>query len=166
MNAEPLIRRIVRSATAARLELIVIGNAGAALNGAPVTTLDFDFFVRDIERQMPKIRAFAKALGAVLIPAASPLSNAVKIECEADGLFLDLLDRPAGMSSFAAVRKRASELEFGDAQPSRVYVASLADIIASKRRLGRPKDLAVLPVLELTLDECKKNSKKSGAGKS
>jgi len=37
-------------------------------------------------------------------------------------------------------------------------VAALADIIASKRSLGRPKDLAVLPVLEMTPDEKKKLS--------
>jgi hypothetical protein len=32
-------------------------------------------------------------------------------------------------------------------------VASLGDIIASKKAAGRPKDLAVLPVLEETLKE-------------
>jgi hypothetical protein len=36
---------------------------------------------------------------------------------------------------------------------SRIYVASLPDIIRSKKATGRPRDLAVLEVLEKTLEE-------------
>ncbi len=61
------------------------------------------------------------------------------------------------MAGFASVRRRGTELRV-DGGPPVVYVASLQDIIASKRKLGRPKDLAVLPVLELTLDEQQKNA--------
>ena len=39
------------------------------------------------------------------------------------------------------------------------YIASLEDIIASKKAVGRPKDLAVIEELELTLDEQKRNKK-------
>lgn len=152
MNAEPLIQRIVSAARVAKLDLILIGNAGAALQGVPVTTLDMDFFVRDVEAQLPKIRCLADSLGAVLIMASSPMTRMVKIENESEGLFLDLLDAPAGMPGFASVRKRAVELSF-DGQPSRVFVAALRDIIASKRQMARPKDLAVLPLMELTRDE-------------
>ena len=158
MNAEPLIRRIVKAANSAKLEMIVIGNAGAALGGATVTTLDFDFYVRDTEKQMPKIRAFAHELEAVVIPADSPLSNAVKVENEKAGIFIDLIDRPEGIAGFAAVRRRATELRT-NGRSSCVYVANLKDIIASKKKLGRPKDLAVLPILELALDEQEKNNK-------
>jgi len=152
MNAEPLLRRIVRAATAAKLEVIIIGNAGAALNGAPVTTLDFDLFVRDTAAQMPKIRAFARHLDATVLPAASPMSNLVKVENEALSLYIDIIDEPSGMRSFTSVRRRGTEVRLGDS-PSFVYLASLKDIIESKKKLGRPKDLAVLPVLEMTLDE-------------
>ena len=158
MNAEPLIRRIVKAANSAKLELIIIGNAGAALGGATVTTLDFDFYVRDNGTQLPKIRIFARELGAVVIPAASALSNAIKVENEREGIFIDIIDRPEGMASFAAVRRRATELRT-NGRPSCVYVANLKDIIASKKKLGRPKDLAVLPVLELALDEQEKNNR-------
>jgi hypothetical protein len=41
VNAEPLLARIARALAGARIEAVLIGNAAAALQGAPVTTLDF-----------------------------------------------------------------------------------------------------------------------------
>ncbi|OQW96631.1 MAG: hypothetical protein BWK77_04115 [Verrucomicrobia bacterium A1] len=154
MNAEPIILRIARASATARLEAIIIGNSGAALRGAPVTTMDFDLFVRDIETDDAKIRAFAAALGALILRSDPALTRTVKIEDPTSGLFVDLIDRPAGMKSFAAVRKRASRLRLGPTA-ARLYVASMADIIASKRMLGRPKDLALLPILEAARHEAR-----------
>jgi len=152
VNAEPIIRKVLAALDSAGLEAILIGNAAAALCGAPVTTLDFDFFVRDLEGAADKLQRVADELEAVLLPPAFPTSRAYKIENEAEDIFLDFIDNPAGMGSFASVRSRAEQLAFPDSRV-RVYVASLADVIASKKALGRPKDLALLPILEATLDE-------------
>lgn len=46
MNAEPVLKQISRVLAECKLEAILIGNAAAALQGAPVTTLDFDFMFR------------------------------------------------------------------------------------------------------------------------
>ena len=46
MNAEPILTKIAQTFREARLEVILVGNAAAALQGAPVTTLDFDFMFR------------------------------------------------------------------------------------------------------------------------
>ena len=43
MNAAPLLNSVVAALAAVRLEAILIGNAAAAIQGAPVTTVDFDF---------------------------------------------------------------------------------------------------------------------------
>lgn len=64
-----------------------------------------------------------------------------------------------GLRSFAGVRAR-SRLTRLDAEVS-VRVASLGDIIKSKRA-GRPQDLAVLPVLEKTLEETSNPEAKAG----
>lgn len=61
-----------------------------------------------------------------------------------------------GVRSFASLRSRAERLELGGAE---LQVAALEDIIESKAAAARPRDLAVLPVLEATLRE------KSGAKK-
>ena len=46
MNAEPLLSQVAAALATVRLEAIRIGNAAAALQGAPVTTVDFDFMFR------------------------------------------------------------------------------------------------------------------------
>ena len=76
MNAKPYLEIIAAAFHHQRLDAVMIGNAAAAINGAPVTTLNIDFLV-----------------------------------------------------------------------------AALADIIRSKKAAGRPKDLASIPILELTLNE-------------
>jgi hypothetical protein len=46
MDAAPLLQRIAATLRDCKLEAVLIGNAAAALHGAPVTTLDFDFLFR------------------------------------------------------------------------------------------------------------------------
>ena len=46
MDAAPLLVRLLQAFDAAKLETVLIGNAAAAIHGAPVTTLDFDFMFR------------------------------------------------------------------------------------------------------------------------
>lgn len=55
-----------------------------------------------------------------------------------------------GVRSFEGLRSRSITRMVGD---SEVRLASLRDIILSKRTAARPRDLAVLPVLESTLHE-------------
>jgi len=46
MDAKPILVRVARALREQRLEAILIGNSGAAVQGAPVTTMDIDFFIR------------------------------------------------------------------------------------------------------------------------
>jgi hypothetical protein len=64
---------------------------------------------------------------------------------------VDLLPRLYGVrSSFESLRSRSISVRVGS---EKVRVASLEDVLKSKRAAGRPKDLAVLPILEDTLRE-------------
>jgi hypothetical protein len=46
MDAAPLLVRVAKLLQQYRLDAVLIGNAGAALQGASVTTVDFDFLFR------------------------------------------------------------------------------------------------------------------------
>jgi len=62
-----------------------------------------------------------------------------------DGLQVDFRSTVHGIRSFAGARDRATQMEIAGAT---VLVAALSDIIASKRAARRPRDLAVLDILE------------------
>jgi len=66
------------------------------------------------------------------------------------GLQADFMPAIHGVRSFNSLRSRAEAMLVGG---HRLWVASLADIIASKRAAGRPRDKAVLKILEETLRE-------------
>jgi|GEM_PF-4648222 len=51
----------------ATLEAILIGNAAAAVHGAPVTTGDFDFMFRETTLNLTKLKRFSTALSAYIL---------------------------------------------------------------------------------------------------
>lgn len=148
MNAEPILATVTRALAHRRLDAVLIGNAAAALQGAPVTTLDFDFMFRKTARNLQKLRAVADDLGAVVLRPYYPMSDLYRMMRNVGNLQLDFMARVDGVSSFEALRARASVAAFGGAE---LRVAALDDIIRSKVAAGRPQDRAVLPILRATL---------------
>jgi hypothetical protein len=147
------------------LEVVMVGNAAAALHGAPVTTLDVDFMFCKTPTNLKKLKAVARSLRAVILKAYYPVSDLYRVINEDHGLRIDFMARIHGVRSFEGLRARAVPVEFDE---FKLLIASLADIIASKRAAGRSRDLAVLDVLERTLEEKTRNNKKgprSGAEK-
>ncbi len=150
MNAAPLLAEIARALSVARLEAVLIGNAAAALRGAPVTTLDFDFMFRKTPANLEKLKRFTRALGATMFQPFYPVSGLYRAVDEERGLQVDFLSTIHGVRSFPSLRSRASEVIIGSYP---LQVASLEDIICSKEAAGRPRDLAVLHVLKTTLSQ-------------
>jgi hypothetical protein len=148
-DATPTLERVARALRIAKLDAILVGNAGAAVQGAPVSTLDFDFLIRDSPRVDAKVRAFARALGASTPVPYEGVSRMVRVSTR--DIQVDLLPRLYGVrATFEGLRSRATVVAVGK---EKIRVATLADIIRSKRAAARSKDLASLPVLEETLRE-------------
>ena len=156
MNAEPILANIAKTLQECRLEAILVGNAAAALQGAPVTTLDFDFMFRKTPLNLKKVRQVAATLGMSFSQPYYPASNLYRLVQKDTGIQLDFMSSLHGVKSFESLRSRANEVYFGTAG---ILVADLKDIIRSKRALGRAKDLAVLEILEKTQDEKEKPKK-------
>jgi predicted nucleotidyltransferase len=148
VDAKPILIEVARALREQGLEAILIGNAGAALQGAPVTTIDLDFLIRKTQANITKLEKLADALGAVVFRPHYPVSGLYRVIRDDDSLQLDFMTQIHGATSFNGLRSRAVEISQGD---ERMMVASLADIIESKRAADRPRDRAALDVLEQTL---------------
>jgi len=145
MNAKPLLLEVGRALKEAGLEAVLIGNAAAALQGAPVTTVDLDFYFRRTPANIRKLKALATSLGAVVLRPFYPASDLFRIVRDDDGMQLDFMATIHGVRSFEGLRARANAVAIDDVT---LLVASLDDIIRSKRAAGRPRDVAVLEILE------------------
>jgi len=150
MDARPILHTVARVLAENGLEAILIGNAAAALQGAPVTTVDFDFLIRKTPRNTQKLKAVAKALDAVVFRPFYPSSGMVRLSRDDDGLQLDFMTVIDGVSSFAALRSQSHAENFGEHE---LLVADLSAVAASKRAAGRPRDKAVLDILEKAIHE-------------
>ncbi len=161
VDATPLLAEVARHVRDARLDAVLIGNAAAALQGAPVTTVDFDFLFRKTPRNLAKLKAIARGLEATILRPFYPASELYRLVRDCDGLQVDFMGAIHGIRSFEGVRDRASWIEIGG-MPLRV--ASLDDIIRSKRAAKRPRDRAVLEILEKAREAADKTRRKARRG--
>jgi hypothetical protein len=150
MNATPLIASILAAMRIHRLEAVMIGNAAAAIHGAPVTTLDVDFMFRDTALNLKKLKAVSRDLGAMVMRPYYPVSKLYRLVNDDRGLQVDFMPVIHGVRSFESLKSRAVKRTVGNEE---ALLASLADIIKSKRAACRQRDQAVLPILEQTLHE-------------
>jgi len=148
VNATPLLSSLLAALAEARLEAVLIGNAAAALHGAPVTTIDFDFMFRDTPTNLRKLKAVAQALRSVVLRPYYPVSKLYRMGNDDTGLQADFMPVIHGVRSFEGLKRRATTAVVGGQS---VLVAALEDILKSKKAAGRERDQAVIPILEQTL---------------
>jgi hypothetical protein len=114
--------------------------SAAILQGVPATTLDTDLWIDLPPRQYIRVLNLCLRLGATV--RANTVVDLI------DGSTVNFLYEVHGLRSFAREYKEAKRLRWLGA---RVAVLPLERICASKRFVGRPKDLAHLPLLEQTI---------------
>ena len=114
--------------------------SGAILQGVPATTLDTDIWVDLPPRHYMRILNLCRALGAQV--------RANTVVDLPDGSVVNFLYEVHGLRSFRAEERRARKLRW---MGTTVAVLPLERIYASKKFVGRPKDLAHLPLLEQTI---------------
>jgi len=132
-----------------KIDCILIGMMAAVRQGAPLTTIDYDFWVDLPEREYVRILAVVQRLGGtILAQTLYELKDGTQVNC---------IFKPTGLKAFAFEFENSSVAELEGEQ---IRVLPLDRIIKSKRAAGRDKDKAVLPVLERTLRLSKKLKRK------
>jgi predicted nucleotidyltransferase len=162
MDAQPLLAEVLYAMRLYRLEGILIGNAAAALHGAPVTTLDFDFMFRETPVNLRKLKDVSRTLDAVILRPYYPVSKLYRMVNDDLGLQVDFMPVIHGVRSFESLRSRTTTITIVGYE---LRLAALKDIIASKRAAGRPRDRAVLEILERTLETQRQASSAPAEGR-
>lgn len=144
--------RLLRALDENGVEFCVIGALAAWLQGSPAVTLDLDVMPR---RDLDNANRLATALNSLEVQSKSD-GAALKLEggdfigwqaqrFETSAGPLDVVPYATGIGGFEDVA--TVELDLGDL---RVRVLTIDEVIASKEKLGRPKDTAALPALYAT----------------
>ena len=114
--------------------------SAAVLQGVPYSTLDTDIWINLPSRQYIRLLTLSVSLGAEVV------ANTVVIL--ADGTTVNFLYRVDGVGSFLAEYRKAVKLEW---LGQIVRVLPLERILESKQAVGRPKDIAHIPILKTFL---------------
>ena len=122
------------------IDCILIGAMAAIRQGAPLMTVDYDFWVRLPERQYVRLLSIVQRQGGTI--------RAQTLYELSDGTQVNAIFQPDGLQSFQTEWARCA---IGRLDGVPVRILPLPRVIASKRAAGRDKDVAVLPVLERTL---------------
>lgn len=148
--------RILERLTARGVDFVVIGGIAAVLHGSARATFDLDVCFATDAQNLRALGEVLVELGARLrgaedvpfVPDAAALRRVEVLTLQTSAGDLDVLARPLGARGFASLRARADRYDVGGFS---VLVASVPDLIAMKRALGRAKDTADVETLEAIL---------------
>lgn len=137
------------------VEFVVVGGVAAVLQGAPITTFDIDMLVKLDDANAEKLVGVLIKLEAKF--REQPLADApTKQDILAGGHLLLLTNcGPLDVLGFIGNNKKYEDFEDKIAQITvgelSVQVLKLEELIKQKKALGRPKDQAMLTVLNSVL---------------
>ncbi len=151
---EEVIARLAQ----AQVEFVVVGGVSAVLQGAPIVTVDLDICYRRspqniarlaaaLQPLQPRLRGFPPDLPSPFDGRSLLLGTNFTLEIGNESV--DLLGEMIVIGGYDQIIDQADEMLVAE---TRVFVLPLAQLIATKEAAGRPKDLAVLPVLKATLE--------------
>jgi hypothetical protein len=148
-NDQALLARLKDSG----LEFVVIGGVCVVYHGAPLATFDLDICCPFGEENVLKIEAAVKDLNPVhrLTPNKLPLEmtrgsfgELRNVYLQTDLGKLDCLGEVAGVGNFDEVKKQSIVASFSHGE---FLFMNLDALIASKKAVGRERDLAAVRLL-------------------
>ena len=161
--------RVLRTLHRHDVDFVLVGGLAAVVHGSTLTTADVDIAPDRSSENLERLAAALRELGARIRTDAEP--DGVPFPVDAGFLanqpsLLNLItdagdvDLTFALAAFPegypALRPGAAVVELVPGQPT--SVASLDDVIESKRAAGRDKDRAALPYLEALRAEIERST--------
>ncbi len=154
----PRFAEILRTLAANDIEVIVVGMVAGGWQGCPVSTGDVDVVHRRTHKNVARLVDVLQKLNAVyrhdvrrLGPKESHLIGPGHQLLETTHGDLDCLGSIGDGLGYEELLEDSVCMDLGEGL--KIQVLGLPKLIELKKRAGRPKDLAALPVLEATLEE-------------
>lgn len=132
----PPLTRLIDAIREEKIRFLFVGMSAAILQGVPATTLDTDIWIDLPSRQYMRMINLALRQGATMVRQT--------IVALTDGKLVNFCYEIHGVASFDTEYRRANRMKW---HGQTVRLLPLERIIRSKTAAGRPKDLAVLPLL-------------------
>jgi hypothetical protein len=143
------------------VDFVLVGGMAAVLHGSPTVTNDADIVpahnpenlarLADALRHLDaRIRSTTDVDGLAFDPHPELLASMSLLNLTTRCGDLDLTFSPVGIGTYDDIRPTSVAF---DIDGLTVYVARLDDVIRSKRTADRPRDRAVMPVLEALREE-------------
>ena len=132
----PELGLLLREFKKEKIRFQLAGMVAAVLQGVPAGTIDTDLWVDLPERSYPRLLGIAQRMGGSVL--------ARTVVALKDDTLVNFLFRLDGLRSFSQEYPKARRLRFAGQV---VRVLPLRSIICSKKAVGRPKDIAFLPLL-------------------
>jgi hypothetical protein len=149
---------LLRLLATADVQFIVVGMTAGVLQGAPVSTIDVDIVHRRSPENVARLLKVLGDLDAVarhdprrLRPQESHLVGTGHLLLTTNHGDLDCLGSIDGGKVYEDLIDQTVEMTLAEGKTIRVL--GLRPLIGIKERAGRPKDLAMIPVLRATLEE-------------
>jgi hypothetical protein len=143
------------------VEFVLVGGMAAVLHGSPTATNDADIVPSRTPENLNRLAAALRQLdarirsatevdGITFEPHPELLASMSMLNLTTRCGDLDLTFNPSGIGAYEDIRPTAVRFELDGFA---VLVAALDDVIRSKLAADRPKDRAVMPVLEALREE-------------
>lgn len=146
MDLPPDFRDLFSELEREAVEYILVGGWAVAFHGRPRATKDIDFVLRGTPENLERA---ARALARFGAPPS--LCAAVRTMTDSDVIFMgqpplrvDFLCSVSGVTT----AELFTNAELAELDGMALRVASLGDLIANKRSVGRPQDLVDVAFLE------------------
>ena len=144
------LQSVFKSFQSHDVRYVIIGGIAAVLHGVPRATFDLNILIEATETNVARLLQALREAGfgtADLVDVQGILENEITIFN--DRVRIDVLTTTPGLT-FETAWERCETMDY---QGQRFRVASRQDVIASKRAVGRPKDLEDIRILDIKPSE-------------